>query len=216
MKYTLIISFFVVLWTSEVHAADPFFKSRTKVKTSCTVMRGKHTVSDQIEYRFGVVAGRNIVTIKSKNSDSQDIILGLMGGVAMQAIWPKGLVLQPEILYSQKGCITAKTLRYDMDYVEVPVKVMYRLNVADVKPFAFVTPYGAYAFRLTESGERGIGNDVLASQINKWDFGIGAGAGFDVWKIQVSFKYTWGFPPVLDDFLTIRNKVFTVSAGLLF
>ena len=179
-------------------------------------MRGKYTGSDQIEYRYGVVAGQNIATIKSAKGDSQDIITGLMGGVAMQAIWPKGLVLQPEILYSQKGCIfTGNPLRYDMDYLEIPVKVMYRLHLADVKPFAFVAPYGAYAIRLTENGER-ISDDIYSTKINRLDFGIGAGAGFDVWKIQLSFKYTWGITPVLDDVFTVRNKVLTFSAGFFF
>lgn len=213
--YTLIISFFAILWTAEV-SAFPFFKSKSKVRTSCTVMRGKNTVSDQIEYRYGVVAGQNIATIKSKKSDSQDIITGLVGGVAMQAIWPKGFVLQPEILYSQKGCVfTGNPLRYDMDYLEIPVKAMYRLNLADVKPFAFVAPYGAYAIRLTANGEA-ISDNVFANKINKFDFGIGVGAGFDVWKIQLSFKYTWGIAPVLDDVYTVRNKVLTFSVGFFF
>ena len=214
--YTFIISVFAGLWTSEVYANVPFFKSKPKTRTSCTVIRGKHTVSDQIEYRYGVVAGRNIATIKSTKGDSQDIILGLMAGVAAQAIWPKGLVLQPEILYSQKGCIfTGNPLRYDMDYLEIPVKVMYRLNIADVKPFAFVAPYGAYAIKLSERGER-ISDDIFSSKINKMDFGIGVGAGFDFWKIQLSFKYTWGIAPILDDVFTVRNKVLTFSAGIFF
>ena len=139
-----------------------------------------------------------------------------MGGVALQVVWPKGFALQPEVLYSQKGCMFAGSgLRYDIDYVEVPLKVMYRLHMAQVKPFGFVAPYGAYAIRLAENGNR-TSNDVFSNQIQKWDYGVGAGAGFDVWKIQLSFKYTWGFAQVAKETFTIRNKVFTISAGFLF
>ena len=215
--YIFIISLLAILWTCEVHAAVPIFKkSKSKTQSSCTIFRGKFTTSDMIEYRFGVVAGQNIATIKSQKGDSQDIITGLVGGAVFQMVWPKGFALQPEVLYSQKGCIfTGEGLRYDIDYIEIPVKIMYRLHMSEVKPFAFVAPYGAYAIRLKEKGDI-VGDDVYSNKINKLDYGIGAGAGFDVWKIQLSFKYSWGFARVIDETFPVRNKVFTLSAGLLF
>ena len=197
----------------DVHAG-PFWKKKSK--NSCSILPSKFTVSDQIEYRFGVVAGQNIATINSTKGTSQDIITGLMFGAAAQVIWPKGFTLQPEVLYSQKGSmITGNPFRYDIDYIEVPVKAMYRLNMADIKPFGFIAPYSAYAIRLSENGEK-IGDDIPSGKIKKLDLGIGAGAGFDVWKIQLSFKYTWGFMSVLDGAHPVRNKVFTLSAGFLF
>ncbi len=212
--YILLITSLVGLpWGSDVMAGS---KPKPQSKNSCTIFRGKFTTSDQMEYHLGIVAGENIATIKSQKGASQDVITGLMGGLAFQVIWPKGFALQPEVLYSQKGCMfVGSGLRYDIDYIEVPVKVMYRLHMAQVKPFAFVAPYGAYAIRLSENGNM-TSDDTFSSQINKWDYGIGAGAGFDVWKIQLSFKYTWGFAQVVNETFTIRNKVFTISAGFLF
>lgn len=212
--YIFLITFLAGLpWGNNVIAGS---KPRPQSKNSCTIFRGKYTTSDQMEYRIGIVAGENVATIKSEKGAEQDVITGLMGGVVFQVVWPKGFALQPEVLYSQKGCMFAGSgLRYNIDYLEVPVKVMYRLHMAQVKPFAFVAPYGAYAIRLTENGNM-TSDDTFSSQINKWDYGIGAGAGFDVWKIQLSFKYTWGFAQVVDDTVTIRNKVFTISAGFLF
>lgn len=211
-RYILFIIFLMGLfWADKVNA---FPKPKRKANTSCTIARGKYTVSDQIEYRYGIVGGQNIATIKSEKGTSQDIITGWMGGVAFQVVWPKGFAVQPEVLYSQKGCMfTGHGLKYDIDYVEVPVMVMYRLHMAEVKPFAFAAPYGAYAVRIAQNGNM---DDIFSNDINKWDFGIGAGAGFDVWKIQLSFKYSWGFAQVANETFTIRNKVFTVSAGLFF
>ena len=197
-------------WMGDVYAG---IKPKSKAKTSCTIFRTKFTVSDQIEYRFGIVAGQNIATIKSKKNDSQDVITGLLGGLAVQIIWPKGFVLQPEVLYSQKGCVfSGSGIKYNIDYAEVPVKMMYRLHMAQVMPFVFVAPYGAYAIRLTENGNL-TSDNTYSNQINKLDYGIGAGAGFDVWKIQLSFKYTWGFAQVLDESFPVHNKVFTISVG---
>ncbi len=194
---------------------EAFAKRKPESKTSCTVFRGKFTASDLLEIHYGLKAGENIATIKSPQGASQDVITGLMGGVVVQVIWPWGFIVQPELLYSQKGCMfLGSGLRYDIDYVELPVNFMYRLNMAEVKPFVFIAPYGAYAIRLTENGDM-TSDDTYSSQISKWDYGIGAGAGFDIWKIQLSFKYSWGIAKVIEE-NSVRNKVFTISAGFLF
>ena len=197
----------------DVHGS---FKPKPKGKNSCTVYRGKYTVSDLIEYRYGIVAGQNIATIKSKGSD-QNVISRLMAGVAVQVIWPKGFALQPELLYSQKGCIYTGTgnTEYDIDYLEIPVKAMYRLYLADVKPFVFVAPYTAYALKLTPNGDVDVA-DIDLPQLNRFDAGIGVGAGFDIWKVQLSFRYSWGFAQVLNAAYPVHNNVFTLSLGLLF
>jgi len=180
------------------------------------MFRGKYTTSDRIEYNLGIMAGQNSATIKSQKSNSQDIITGMIGGAAMQIVWPKGFVIQPEILYSQKGCLfSGSGLSYDIDYIEIPVKAMYRIHMAEVKPFFFAAPYGAYAIKSTENGERP-NDDTFTNEINKMDFGIAAGAGFDVWKIQLAFKYSWGFGQVAKETYPIRNNVFTVSAAFFF
>jgi len=190
------------------------FKPKAKAKTSCTVIRTKYTVSDQIEYRYGVVAGQNVATITGKRSDSQDVMTGLMAGLAAQVIWPKGFVFQPEVLFSKKGCMfTDLGLTYAIDYVEVPVKAMYRLHLSRVQPFVFAAPYGAYAFRLTQDGDVLSDDDFYTNQIKKFDYGISAGGGFDVWKIQIAFKYSWGFARVINDEFPVRSRVFSFSAG---
>jgi len=126
-------------------------------------------------------------------------------------------VIQPELLYSQKGCLFGgnEVIKYNIDYLEMPVKVIYRLHMAEVKPFAFVAPYGAYVIRIAEDGEVSK-DDYLKNRINKWDYGIGVGAGFDVWRIQLAFKYSWGLAQVANETYPIRNRVFTVSAGFFF
>ena len=210
--YLITLSACMLLWTAEVYASGPLKKYKHRAPTS----RGKSTVADQIEYHAGVVVGQNIATIKSRSGDSQDIILGIVAGVAGQVVWPKGFVLQPEILYSKKGCLfTGANVKYDVNYVEVPLKLMYRMQMAEVKPFGFIAPYGAYAVKLVENGETTNNDDFYSNQINKWDYGIGAGAGFDIWKIQLSFKYSWGFAQVIEE-NSVKNKVFTISAGFLF
>jgi len=213
-KYIFIIFLTGLISTGDVHA---FPKPKHKSKTSCTAFRGKFTVADQIDYKYGIMVGRNAATINSERGTSQDIINGLVGGFAFQVIYPKGFVIQPELLYSQKGCLFGGTgVKFNIGYIEMPVRAIYRLHMAEVKPFAFVAPYWAYAIRIVEDGDVMISDNIPSNEINKLDFGIGAGAGFDVWKIQLSFKYSWGFAQVANETYPIRNKVFTVSGGFFF
>ena len=212
-RYIFIIFLAGLISAGNVHA---YPKPKPKSKTSCSIFRGKFTLADQIEYKYGIVAGRNVATINSEQGTSQDIITGLMGGLAVQVIYPKGFVIQPELLYSQKGCLFGGSgVKYNIGYVEMPVKAMYRLHMAEVKPFAFVAPYWAYAIRIVEDGDV-ISDDIPSNEINKLDYGIGVGAGFDVWKLQLSFRYSWGLAKITNETYNIRNKVFTVSAGLFF
>ncbi len=203
--------FCFLLCTEHVTHAKP----KPKEKNSCTVFRGKYTAADLIDIRYGIKGGENIATIKSNKGTSQDIITGWMGGVAVQVAWPKGFALQPEVLYSQKGCIIQGTnMKYHINYLEVPVNFMYRLNMAQIKPFVLVAPYGAYALKISEEA------DLVANSnkniINKWDYGVGVGAGFDAWMVQLAFKYSWGFAKLVDNSDHIRNKTFTISAAVFF
>ena len=144
-----------------------------------------------------------------------DVITGMVGGVAAQFAWPKGFMLQPEILYSQKGCRFVDGTQYGIDYLEIPIRAMYRIQLTDIKPFAFVAPYTAYAIKLTERGEV-LSDTPLSKEINKFDYGVGVGAGFDAWNLQLSFKYSWGFAQVLNETFPVRHKVFTITAGYFF
>ena len=214
MKYPAYISVLFFLFC--LSSGNEVLGRKPQSKNSCTVFRGKYTQSDLIEYNYGVRIGENIATIKSQKGNSQDVVTGMMGGLVFRVVWPKGFAVQPEVLYSRKGCVfSGSGVKYYIDYLEVPVNFMYRLHMADVKPFGFIAPYGAYALKFTESGDN-VADDTYSSQIGKWDYGIGVGAGFDVWKIQLSFKYSWGFAKVIEEDFDVRNKVFTISAAFLF
>ena len=213
-KYIIFIIF--LLGLPRIDEISAVSKPKPRSKTSCTISPRKFTVSDQIEYHYGVVVGQNVATIKSKQGSSQDVITGLVGGVALQVVWPKGFVVQPELLYSQKGVtFSGNGAKFDMNYLEIPVKATYRLHMAEVKPFVFAAPYGAYAIKVAEDSNVA-NNEITPDQIKKMDYGIALGAGFDVWKIQVSFKNSWGFAQVADKSYGIRNRVFTVSVGFLY
>ena len=211
----LLTGFF--LTTGEIFGSPITRQQRKRTHSTCITAGTKFSKSDLVSYRVGLVFGQNISTINRKDESVFDVIPGLMGGVAAQIIWPKGYVIQPEILYSQKGCMfVGENLRYIIDYIEVPVKLKYRINLSDIKPFVFTVPYVAYAINMSTDGDGVKGKHDLSEDVNKFDFGYGFGAGFDVWRVQISFNYTYGLAQVTRDVIINRYKTFSISAGIFF
>ena len=201
-----------------VGAPPPPKKPRTgNSGTSCMIGSSKFASGDLIEYRFGVVAGVNSANFYTKDTYITDVIFRLTGGIAAQIIWPNGFVIQPAIMYSQKGCMLAgSSITYNADFVEVPVSFKYRLQIADIKPFAFIAPYGAYTLGMSVDGDMGESEEFFHDELNSFDYGIKAGAGFDVNRMQISFRYSFGLGQVINETFPVRNRVFTVTAGLFF
>lgn len=212
-----VIIAFGLLGTGVVSATPPKKKKLSNSNTSCVMSRAKLSSTDCIDYKFGVVGGENVSSVSSKGSTYQEVISGITAGVAMQVIYPKGFVLQPEILYSQKGCAFGGSgIQYTVDYVEVPVKFKYRLNITDVKPFVYASPYAAYVISTGKNNFEYAPDDQISDRISKFDYGVGVGAGADFWRLQLCFKYAWGFAQVIDEDFPIHNKTFTISLGIFF
>ena len=186
--------------------------------TSCSISRTKFTSSDLIDYRFGAIVGLNSATFNTKSDHITDVMFGITGGLAAQIIWPSGFVLQPAIMYSQKGCmLSGSGIVYTIDYVEIPAQLMYRLHISDIKPFAFVAPYGAYALGIKTEGDDGESEERFPTDmLNKLDYGVKLGAGFDVQGIQLTFGYSLGLGQVVNVPYSIRNSVFRVTVGVFF
>ena len=185
--------------------------------TSCVIARSKFSSSDLIMYRLGVIGGINSATFNTKSDHFTEVIFGITGGLAAQIIWPVGFVVQPAVMLSQKGCsLGGSGIEYKIDYLEVSTKLMYRLNIADIKPFAFIAPYGASSLGMKTTGLEIQSEEIFSEIVKKYDFGIISGAGFDIERFQLSFKYSWGIGQVTDDPFPIRNGVFIVTAGVFF
>lgn len=210
-----IITLLCLSIVSEASASIPK-KKKKSTKNSCTIFKGKFSDDDLIKVRYGIVFGENVSSINNpEDKSSQNNIQGIKAGFATQIAWPKGFALQPELFYSQKGCLfMGSNSQYAVDYLELPVKAMYRLKIAYVIPFAYVAPYGAYAVRIKNTSEIKEFTKYK-NDIKRWDCGISLGAGIDVWKVQLGFKYSWGFLQVIKQENPMKNRTFSVYVGIL-
>lgn len=145
---------------------------------------------------YGLRGGLNLTnrSTSSKNSVKMDNRTGFHGGLILQYHTDSNFMVQPEILYSQKGYkylfIAEHTV--GMDYVEVPVLLKYNIEAArglHLQPT--VAPYVGYAVIAKDVSKN---TDVdLMDKINKIDYGVDLGLDIQLLnQVLVGARYKIG------------------------
>ena len=154
--------------------------------------------------RFGITGGMNFNSAKIKDV-KMDAQAGWNVGIAYNLDLPLGFSLQPSIVYMQKAAgFTTPELSSDfledlkaemvqtVGSVVVPVSVQWGPDLLVARPFLDVTPYVGYSLtNKVKSDFAGIEEVVKGG--NGLDYGLGLGAGINVWKLQAIVRYNWNF-----------------------
>ena len=178
------------------------------------------------QVRFGVKGGlnfANVSNISSSIDDTWNNKTGYQFGVALQLKIPVvGIAIQPELLYS-----TVKTTidndpanEIKLDYLTLPVNLQLGADLLIFRPFIVASPFISYVIQNSTRLE-----DQPFDDISKFDYGIGIGAGIDIWKLQIMGKYNWGLGKLQtaganwDQAETYKNATlqgFQLSVAILF
>jgi len=143
--------------------------------------------------RFGVKGGLNFMNASNITTDVNSTWKSQTGyqlGIALQFKIPViGLAIQPELLYSTVESVdpALSINSIKLDYVTLPVNFELGVDMLVFRPFIVASPYISYAIQKGARLE-----DQPWDDINRFDYGIGLGAGFDLWKLQIMGKYNWG------------------------
>ncbi|MDR2382589.1 MAG: PorT family protein [Prevotellaceae bacterium] len=166
------------------------------------------TVSIQAQLRFGVKAGVNYSKFNSKEQVLDTEGAAWQVGLASQFKIPLiGLGIQPELLYSVN-----KGKSNSIGYFTVPVNLRWQpLPIPVVKPVILAGPYFGYAVNF--KGFKDVKNDI-----KRFDWGIGLGAGVEIWKFQIEGRYNWGLQNIGEKLKKgdLKSNVFTLSAIYFF
>jgi hypothetical protein len=188
--------------------------------------------------QFGVKAGMNFNSLgdvkadydKSSIANSLESAVqnktGFHVGVLYKFQIPLvGVAVQPELIYSQtKGDVkleysglSAMKSEVSVDYLQLPVSLQWGLDLILLRPFIQVVPYIGYCINKDTSIKD------LKLKTNDFNYGVGLGAGLDVWKLQVSGRYCWDLGNMADyewnGLSTLKggkNKGFQLSLALFF
>lgn len=150
-------------------------------------------------------------------------------GLFMQYNISAKLFLQPELLYSKRGCdtdyilwesIIAMPSKYHhiFEYFDFPVLLKYRLpeNSSAFEPNIFLGPCLSYFLSYKIEGYNGPGEDINAFEedhlLHRWEFSAIAGAGFDYRSFTFELRYQHAFTE-LREYLDAKNRTFSLMVG---
>ena len=170
--------------------------------------------------KFGIKGGlnfNNLGDIEGTLADTYENRTGFHLGIMYQAKIPViGLAIQPELLYMRTGAKNSGDGIYT-DNLILPINLQLGLDLIMIRPYILVAPYLTYAI-----GKGDDFTDERWDDINRFNYGIGAGVGIDIWKLQVACKYNWDLGPLAKDDLmsgqlsNAKLKGFQLSVGLFF
>ncbi len=161
---------------------------------------------------FGVTAGMNFNSAKVKEV-KMDARAGWNVGVTYGVDLPLGFSVQPALVFTQKGAsISAQSvsLVQTVSSLELPVSLQWGPDLVVARPFIDVTPFVGYSLSnkaaLKASLLEAVGAKVEGKGKNAFDYGLGVGAGVDLWKLRFVVRYNWNFGPLgsLKDFTGIN------------
>ena len=151
-------------------------------------------ISASAQAKWGVTAGLNFNTSKFTEVDVKARTGWSVGGTCLVDL-PLGFSVQPSLLYHQKGANITNELSQSMGYLELPVSVQWGPDLLIFRPFLDVTPYVGYA--LSNKFSASVAGIVLSDEgwkgKERFEYGLGLGAGVNVWKLQFIARYNWNF-----------------------
>jgi hypothetical protein len=187
------------------------------------------------ETQFGVKAGVNFSNMSVEDADDKTLKTGFHAGVFGKYGITEYFAIQPELLFTTKGItssydalIAEGEAKINLNYIELPVNLVYNLS----EDFAFhFGPYIGYLAGANVSTNNELlgfldldtNDDISRDNFKPLDFGLTAGLGFTLEQFVFGFKYNLGLTQVAKDNIIgnqllgdARNNVIQIYAGILF
>lgn len=172
--------------------------------------------SAQMAPKYGIKAGVTLANVDSEIDYST--IPGYYGGFFANLSLGGKLSLQPEILYSAKGCkrkTSSSNVRYNFDYIDIPIMLQY--NFTD-RFYAELGPQFGFLIMAKSSGDNPIRN--IKSDLYTFDFDAALGVGFHITpKHGVNARYVRGFTNISKEAASGEgavNSIFQLGLGYRF
>lgn len=133
-----------------------------------------------------------------------------------------GLSIQPELVYSQNktkfnNTASSTTGEFKLNTLKLAASLQWGIDLMLLRPYIQVVPFLGYTLDNKTTLKE------LEWDVEKLRYGVGLGAGLDVWKLQVSCRYNWDLGkaaqfkmPGLGTFKGNKYKNFEVSLAYFF
>jgi len=160
-------------------------------------------VSKAQTYGLGVIGGFTSSNANVTNFDANAISVYHFG-VTDKFNLGLGFAMQPSIVYQVKGTSLSemvdnpnaglKALDTSVGFLEIPVQLQWGPDLLAFRPYVFAEPFIGYGLNFTaESTKDKLVNNWDVANIKRWEYGLGIGAGIEIWHLQISGRYFWNF-----------------------
>lgn len=182
---------------------------------------------------FGVRLGVSLANLTGSDIDLSDdetkkMRAGIVSGAYVAIKAGDSIVIQPELLYIQKGTkitFDGGSFAINLDYVEIPILLKYIIGGSgSVTPSLFIGPSIGFLMTATAKEGESDADDIKEFQSSS-DFGLvfGGGLDFEAGSMDVGFdvRYGLGLTPIDKKFegfdqSNIKNSAIVVSLGVTF
>jgi hypothetical protein len=146
---------------------------------------------------YGILAGASFSDMM--NTDfTATTSTGFAGGFYAGIPLKTSLVLEPELLYTNKGAnIEGASATVNLNYIEIPVLLRYNFN-PDGGPFAYVGPYVGFNMDCNTTTPLATVNCSDASVNANTVFGGALGVGFQKSAWGFDLRYEYDFTDAVD------------------
>lgn len=151
-------------------------------------------VSAQTRATFGLLGGADFTTIADSGNVDYSSSTGLAVGVWAGVPVAKSLVVEPELLYTNKGAgLEGTDISLNLNYIEIPILARYQFT-EDGGPFAYIGPYVAFNVKCSTAVDTVsvscADQDIDANTV----IGGAIGVGFrrDAWGFDIRFERDFG------------------------
>jgi Outer membrane protein beta-barrel domain len=157
------------------------------------------------ESKIGVKGGLNMSNLYTEDVDDENVLYGFNLGLFAELPLTGSVSLQPEVIFTTKGAelkynnaFAEGTTKFRLNYIEVPLLV--KLNVTDNFNIHF-GPYAAFLIDSKITNEDPNGNvnfeqEIDKDDLNKFDYGLAGGIGFDFGAFGIGARYNYGLSTV--------------------
>lgn len=191
------------------------------------------------QLKYGVKGGLNVADMLEEANDetySYGSKVGFHLGATAEYSISEKFAIEPGLFFSTKGYeydLSGVTITSNINYLEIPVNGIYKINVRKAKILINAGPYLGYAlsgkmnaseaiFGENEDSKEQkieIGSDKENDDIKALDFGLNIGAGVEFKSFTIGIQRGIGLAnlsPDTDNGHTIKNNVLGISVGYKF
>ena len=208
--------------TNHTHTSPPIFNFKTSVMKKATLtllatIIAAVVLPAQAQYldpSLAIKGGLNYSKLYIDEAETEDGRVGFHAGIAANFPVSEVFSIQPELLYSTRGVEAEYDINnfegeneFNLNYIDLPL--MLKFKFAGI----FNIHAGGYAGYLIDANVSTTNQtgtvqvDLDTDDFNRWDYGVSAGLGVEVWRTEIGARYNLGLSEIAD------NTVLNTFAG---